>query len=171
MLTAADVIRILQLKPLPGEGGFYRETLKVPDPDHEGAFSNTAILFLVTPESWSGLHMLETDELFHFYMGDECRMVVCSPDGELEERRLGTDLHTGAMVQSLVPGKMWQGTRLAGDGAFGFALLGTTMTPGFRADQFTLAHERDLAHMPVGVAAKLRPFLSPGTNQVSTPLE
>jgi len=163
-LTAAEVIALLDLAPLPGEGGYYRETLKVPSGD-PAAPQNTAILFLVTPDSWSGLHMLEEDELFHFYLGDPCRMVVCSPEGTVEERRLGTDLAGGCVVQSLVPGGCWQGTVLAGEGPYGYALLGTTMTPGFRADQFTLATAGDLARFGPAVAETLKPFLSPGTDQ------
>jgi predicted cupin superfamily sugar epimerase len=164
-LTTTEIIDLLGLAPLAGEGGYYRQTVIVPNagPDGFDAPLHTAILFLVTPESWSGLHMLESDELFHFYMGDECRMVVCSPDGALEERRIGTDLDAGCRVQTMVPAGMWQGTRLVEDAEYGYALLGTTMTPGFRQDQFRLAHLADLALLPPAVAATLSEFLSPGT--------
>ncbi|MBA3275709.1 MAG: cupin domain-containing protein [Chloroflexia bacterium] len=163
-LTAREVIDLLGLAPMPGEGGFYRRTVLVPgaDPDLD-APAQTAILFLITGETWSGLHMLQTDEVFHFHLGDECRMVVCSPDGVLEERRLGTDLRAGCQVQTVVPAWMWQGTRLAEGGEFGYALLGTTMTPGFRRDRFRLAHPADLESLPPNVAATLSEFLSSGT--------
>lgn len=164
--TAQDVIDRLNLVPLPGEGGFYRQTVSVPhaDPAMSHAPAHTAILFLVTPESWSALHMLQGDELFHFYMGDECRMVVCSPDdGTLEELRLGTDLVAGCQVQTLVPAGRWQGTRLAGNGDHGFALLGTTMTPGYRHDQFRLAQQSDLDALPGSFGAMLVPYLAPRT--------
>ena len=163
-LTASDVIELLELVPLPGEGGYFRQTVTAPNrvPNVRETPSHTAILYLVTPYSWSGLHMLETDELFHFYMGDECRMAVCSPQGALEERRLGHDLRSGCQVQTLVAGGMWQGTRLTPGGDHGFALLGTTMTPGFRQDQFRLAIQADIEAMPEDVAARLTPFLAPG---------
>src|SRR5690606_25098030 len=121
--------------------GFYRQTYVVPNPDSRMAHAPlaTAILFLVTPDSWSGLHLLETDEIFHFHLGDPCRMVVCSRDGEMREHLVGNDLDGGCAVQVLVPGNHWQGLKLAGDGEYGYALLGTTMTPGYRADQFHLA--------------------------------
>jgi len=162
-LSITDVIERLDLVPLAGEGGYYRQTVVVPneDPDRFDAPLHTAILFLVTAESWSGLHMLETDELFHFHLGDECRMVVCSPDGALEERRIGTDLGAGCQVQTLVPAGMWQGTRLVEDGEYGYALLGTTMTPGFRQDQFHLATTADLDAFPADIATRLEPFLAP----------
>ncbi len=163
-LSVAEVIDVLDLAPLPGEGGYFRQTVEVPNTDPEFAHAplHTAILFLVTPESWSGLHMLESDELFHFYFGDECRMVVCSPDGRLEERRLGTDVRAGCQVQSMVSAGMWQGTRLVEDGECGYALLGTTMTPGFRRDQFHLAKPADLDAFPDGVTARLTSYLAPG---------
>lgn len=163
-LTASDVIELLNLVPLPGEGGHFRQTVPVLTLDEATGCppSHTAILYLVTPDSWSGLHMLETSELFHFYMGDECRMVVCSPDGAFDQRRLGVDLRGGCLVQTLVPGGMWQGTRLAPGGNHGFALLGTTMTPGFTPDRFRLAGTADLESMPEDVIARLTPFLAPG---------
>ena len=162
-LTEAEIIALLDLTPLPSEGGYFRQTVMVQDagPGRFRTPLHTAILFLVTRESWSGLHMLESDELFHFYMGDECRMVVCSADGALEERRLGTNVQSGALVQTLVAARMWQGTRLAEGGAYGYALLGTTMTPGFRQDQFRLAQLADLESFPPAVAVKLSEFLSP----------
>ncbi len=162
-LTIPEIIERLDLVPLPGEGGYYRQTVIVPSAgrDRSDAPLHTAILFLVTPESWSGLHMLETDELFHFYMGDECRMVVCSPDGVLEERCIGTDLGAGCQVQTMVPAGMWQGTRLVEVGEYGYALLGTTMTPGFRQDQFHLATPADLEAFPDDIATRLEPFLAP----------
>ncbi|HYI24088.1 MAG TPA: cupin domain-containing protein [Thermomicrobiales bacterium] len=165
--TAAEIIQLLDLQPLAGEGGYFRQTLFVPnEPDAPGGNPlATAIVFLVSPTSWSGLHRLVTDELFHFYLGDPCRMVVCSPDGVLEERCLGTNLRSGCRIQTLVPGGHWQGTMLHPDGEFGYALLGTTMTPGFRQDQFTLATETDLAALPESVAGRLQPFLAANQEQ------
>jgi predicted cupin superfamily sugar epimerase len=163
-LSVEEVVEHLGLEPLPGEGGFYRQTYIVPNPDPEQGHAplTTAILFLETPESWSGLHLLESDEIFHFYMGDPCRMVVCSLDGEVREHLIGSDLGGGCAVQVVVPGNHWQGTKLAGKGEFGYALLGTTMTPGFRQDQFHLARESTLSGFTDEVAAQLRPFLAPG---------
>jgi predicted cupin superfamily sugar epimerase len=159
--SAADIIERLRLEPLPGEGGFFRQTYVVPGED--GQPLTTAILFLVTPDSWSGLHRLAGDELFHAYLGDTCRMVVYTNDGQLIERRLGHDLDAGDQVQVLVPGKAWQGTMLLPGGDCGWALLGTTMTPGFRPDEFELAHPGHLAELPVDVRQVLRPFLAPET--------
>ena len=64
--TAADVIAALDLAPLPGEGGYFRETWRgeetVPAgalPAHDAARSvGTVILFLVTPTAFSALPVL-----------------------------------------------------------------------------------------------------------------
>jgi predicted cupin superfamily sugar epimerase len=56
---------------------------------------------------------------------------------------------------------MWQGTMLEDGGSFGYALLGTTMTPGFRRDQFRMATPADLEAFSPTVVSRLTPFLSP----------
>ena len=80
MLTAEEIIRKLSLKPLPGEGGFYRETYrseeKIPMKGLPGRYSSaksfcTAIYYLLTPDTCSALHRLSSDELFHFYLEDK----------------------------------------------------------------------------------------------------
>jgi len=50
-------------------------------------------------------------------------------EGKSEVHLLGTDFFAGQVPQLLVPAGVWQGSRLAPGGQF--ALLGTTMTPGF----------------------------------------
>jgi predicted cupin superfamily sugar epimerase len=158
--TANDLIQLLALQPLVGEGGYYRQTVVVPDPDQPHAPRHTAILYLITADTWSALHRLEGDELFHFYMGDPCRQVIATPGQAIEERILGHDVRSGHVVQSLVPGGTWQATRLAEGGQEGYALLGTTMTPGFRADQFTLASTGDLGAFDPVRREALLPFLA-----------
>ncbi len=158
-LTADEVIQHLDLQPLAGEGGYYRQTYVIPG--ESGHPVTTAILFLVTPESWSGLHRLASDELFHVYLGDACQMVVLASDGTLTEHRLGAHIAAGEQVQVLVPGGTWQGTRLVPGGDHGWALLGTTMTPGFRSDQFELATAQTLEPFPATIREALRPYLAP----------
>ena len=45
-LTAADIIRLLDLKPHP-EGGHYRETFRDSNVDAKGRAASTAIYFLL----------------------------------------------------------------------------------------------------------------------------
>jgi predicted cupin superfamily sugar epimerase len=75
------------------------------------------------------MHVLDSDEIFHFYLGDSVEMLQLHPDGRSETYTLGQDLAAGQHVQLVVPAGVWQGTRLVGDGKV--ALLGCTVTPGF----------------------------------------
>ena len=131
--NAESVITLLELAPLPVEGGFFRQTYFAGDPDRP---ETTAIYYLVTPTSFSSVHRLAFDELFHFYAGDACEMIQIDPNGELHELTIGNDLNAGQRPQAVVRAGSWQGTKLIEGGAW--ALLGTTMTPGYRTDIFEL---------------------------------
>jgi predicted cupin superfamily sugar epimerase len=131
-MTAEDVIRLLQLHPHPVEGGFFRETYRSATtlPAHGGIRNvSTAIYYLLKPGHVSELHVLPSDEVFHFYLGSPVRMLQLWPDGSGREILLGSDVAAGQVPQVLVPAGVWQGTRLVGD--TGFALLGCTVAPGF----------------------------------------
>ncbi len=131
-LSAESVIGLLGLRPLEGEGGLYRETYRLAAAD--GLPAATAIYYLLTPDTFSEIHRLPHDELYHFYLGDPVDLLVLGPDGSTVSRTLGTDLVGGMMVQTLVPGGHWQGSRLRDGGRY--ALMGTTMTPGFRFEDY-----------------------------------
>jgi hypothetical protein len=75
------------------------------------------------------MHVLLSDEVFHFYLGDPVEMLQLHPDGSSAVVTLGPDLAAGQQVQVVVPAGVWQGTRLIGDGKV--ALLGCTVSPGF----------------------------------------
>ena len=143
MLTADRLIDLLGLRPLPLEGGYYRETYRAADVVPAGALpprygrakaAGTAIYYLLTPDTFSALHRLPTDEVFHFYLGDPVEMLRLSADGRGDVVTLGTDLLAGQSPQVVVPAGVWQGSRLRDGGRF--ALLGTTMAPGFDFDDY-----------------------------------
>ena len=100
----------------------------------------TAIYFLITPDDFSALHRLRGDELWHFYLGDPVDLALIHPDGEVTTLRIGHDLVNGERPQALAPGGSWLGCSLVPGGAW--ALMGTTMTPGFDPADFELA-DRD----------------------------
>jgi predicted cupin superfamily sugar epimerase len=140
-MTAEDVIAALGLEPHPLEGGFFRETYrtsqKIWGQDRSLA---TAIYYLLTPQTYSRMHKLPGDELFHFYLGDPVEQLHLQSDGSGEVIILGTDVAAGHRPQVLVSGGVWQGAALAQGGQF--ALLGTTMSPGFAYPDYR-AGERD----------------------------
>jgi predicted cupin superfamily sugar epimerase len=154
MPTADELIRLLQLGPLPREGGWYREThrssLQLPasalGPRYRAARSaGTAIYYLLTPDTCSALHRLPADEVFHFYLGDPVEMLQLGPQPEDGGRvvTLGSNVLAGQKVQTVVPAGVWQGSILREGGAF--ALMGTTMAPGFDFADYEAADRATLA--------------------------
>lgn len=131
-LTADDIIRLLDLKPLTIEGGFFRETYRSPEQllRAEGNRSlATAIYYLLTPETFSQMHCVPGEEIFHFYLGDPVEMLQIAPDGSGELITMGMNIEAGMRPQHIVPGGYWQGAKLREGGKY--ALMGTTMSPGF----------------------------------------
>ncbi len=150
MLTADDVKRLLRLEPLEREGGFYAETYRsrfalpadaLPGLDAPRPLA-TAIYYLLTPGAFSALHRLRFDEVYHFYLGDPVELLVLGAAGG-RVHRLGRDLAAGERPQTVVAGGEWQCSRLAAGGAW--ALLGTTMAPGFAPLDFELGRRAELA--------------------------
>ena len=131
-LTAEEIVRILELEPLPGEGGMFRNT-------HDDG-SSTAIYFLVERDRPTMLHRLPGPETFHPYMGAPASLVMLVPGGEVERPVLGTDLLAGERPQLTVPGGRWQALESLGD----WTLVGTTMAPGYREQDFELAEREAL---------------------------
>jgi uncharacterized protein len=137
-LTAEKLRELLNLRPHPIEGGYFAETyrsaLKIGQEILGPAYSGerlvgTAIFYLLTPETFSAMHKLPGDELFHFYLGDPVEMLQLQPNGQSDVIVLGQDIAAGMRLQHNVPGGCWQGSRLVPGGDY--ALLGTTMSPGF----------------------------------------
>ena len=155
-MTAEEVIRLLQLTPLELEGGFFRETYRsrwmipgehLPEGMAGQRSIGTAIYYLITPETFSTLHRLPGTEVFHFYCGDPAVMLQLHPDGSSRAVTLGSDLTAGHQPQVVARGGIWQGCRLAPGGRW--ALLGTTMSPGFDyADYETGEREELVAQYP-----------------------
>lgn len=131
-MTAADLKLLLNLEPHPREGGSFRQTYRSSlevDARQGRRSAGTAIYYLLEPGTFSEMHRLPSDEVFHFYLGDPVEMLQLFPDGHSVLVTLGQDLSKGQHVQVLVPGGVWQGTRLIGKGQV--ALMGCTVTPGF----------------------------------------
>jgi predicted cupin superfamily sugar epimerase len=112
MLTAEQLIKLLGLQPHP-EGGYYRETYRSDEIIGKGALPErysrnrscgTAIYYLLAPETFSAIHRIKTDEIYHFYLGDGARLV--------------------------------EGGK--------YALLGTTVAPGFEFADVEIGHRSDL---------------------------
>lgn len=145
-MDVEELKRMLGLQPLAAEGGFYRKAYRsremlpatcLPSRYSGARCFGTAIYFLLTPESFSALHRLKSDEVYHFYLGDPVEALVLRADGSGEVLAVGSDLYRGLRPQAVIPAGAWQGSRLRAGGKF--ALLGTTVAPGFEFSDFELA--------------------------------
>jgi len=137
-MTAQELIKLLQLQRHPKEGGYFRETYRADEaisadalPSRYGASraAGTAIDYLLTPTTYSALHRLASDEIFHLYLGGPVRMLQLLADGQGRTVLLGSDLRAGQSPQVIVPRGIWQGSIL--EPGVPFALLGCTVAPGF----------------------------------------
>ncbi len=132
-MTAQEIRTLLKLEPHPVEGGWFRRT-------YTSAVSvaliggvrpyGTAIYYLLEAGTFSEMHVLASDEIFHFYLGDPVEMLQLLPDGGSDRfySRAGP-CGRAALCSSSFPAGVWQGTRLVDGGKV--ALLGCTVTPGF----------------------------------------
>jgi predicted cupin superfamily sugar epimerase len=156
-MTADELKTLLNLEPHPFEGGSFRQTYicreKVELPRGMRP-AGTAIYYLLEPGTFSEMHVLASDEVFHFYLGDPVEMLQLFPDGSSSVFVLGPDLAAGQHVQLVVPAGVWQGTRLIGDGKV--ALLGCTVTPGFDYADYRNASFAELATKWPAEAERIR---------------
>lgn len=162
---AQAVIDHLGLIPHPEEGGYFRETYRAEETlaaapaRYQGARSfATAIYYLLTPQTFSHMHRLESDEIFHFYAGDPVEQLLLHPDGRAETVTLGPDVFAGQQPQHLVPAQAWQGARLAPGGRW--ALLGCTVAPGFDFADYHHGTRQDLSSRWPNLSAQQQSLLN-----------
>jgi uncharacterized protein len=134
-LSAADVIRLLDLKPHP-EGGHYRETFRDDRGDGVRAAS-TAIYFLLAEGEVSRWHRVDAAEVWHWHAGAALALSIAPPDGVAVDMLLGADLAAGERPQRVVPPGCWQSARSRG----AWTLVGCTVAPGFVFEKFEMAAE------------------------------
>lgn len=131
--TVKFIVEKLGLTPLKGEGGMYRLNYSG-QMNEEGRKAYSAIYYLLTENSFSHMHRLAADEIYHFYMGDGLEILLLYPDGRAECRILGPGIARGEVPQLLVPAGVWQGTRVVDGGKY--SLAGTTMAPAYRDEDY-----------------------------------
>jgi uncharacterized protein len=151
-MTADEIKRVLGLAPHPREGGWYVRTYESgemldPAAFHDVRYSaarhtGTAIYYLLESDTFSEMHRLESDELFHFYGGDPVEMLQLREGEPGRVVRLGLRLWEGERPQVVVPRGVWQGSRLASGGKW--ALLGCTVSPGFDFDDYESGNREEL---------------------------
>jgi predicted cupin superfamily sugar epimerase len=163
-MTVDEVKKILGLQPHPREGGWYVRTWEAAEFLAADAFgdgrydgprrTSTAIYYLLEPGTFSEMHVLESDETFHHYLGDAVEMLQLFADGSTQRTVIGKDIAAGEKLQHVVERGVWQGSRLL-DGQ-GWALLGCTVSPGFEFVDYRDAPAEELVVKWPGEAEMIR---------------
>jgi hypothetical protein len=170
MPTAQQLIDRFNLKPLAVEGGLFARTYlaeetispeALPPRYTEAHPFGTAILVLFTdqPDSFSALHKLPTDEVYHFYLGDPIELTLLYPDGHVELVTLGQDVLNNQKIQHAVERGVWQGSRLLPGGSY--ALFGTTMSPGYHHSDYVGGEREALIAQYPAAAEYIRALTRP----------
>ena len=134
-LTAAEVIRLLDLKPHP-EGGQFRETFRDERTAGGERAASTAIYFLLARGERSHWHKVDAAEVWHYYAGSALRLEIAVSDiGPIEYMTLGPELAAGERPQAIVPAHAWQAAESLG----AWTLVGCTVAPGFSFAGFEVA--------------------------------
>jgi predicted cupin superfamily sugar epimerase len=133
--SAAEIIRLLDLKPHP-EGGHFRETFRDARTLTDGRAASTAIYFLLARGERSHWHRVDAVEAWHFHAGSTLKLEIARSDvGPVERAMLGADLAAGERPQAIVPAHAWQAAESLGD----WTLVSCTVAPGFDFAGFELA--------------------------------
>jgi predicted cupin superfamily sugar epimerase len=135
MLSATDIIRLLDLKPHP-EGGHYRQTFRDQRAVDGERAASTAIYFLLARAEHSHWHKVDAVEVWHYYAGAPLMLeIAASASAPVERITLGPNLAAGERPQAVVPAHTWQAAHSLGD----WTLVGCTVAPGFEFAGFELA--------------------------------
>jgi uncharacterized protein len=155
-------IRKLGLVQHP-EGGFYRETYRSDitmgiqidsvnkehnEPVQSGARSiASSIYYLLEGKQVSFFHKLNNaDEIWHFYTGSSLTIYSINETKRMiNDSKLGDDLENGQELEILIRRGSWFGAKV--NDVSSYSLVGCTVFPAFRFEDFQLADRKSLAAM------------------------
>jgi len=143
-LDVAQLVDLLGLEPLAGEGGWFRQTWRAAPVAGSNRPAASTIFYLLGghDDSFSALHRLDADEVWHHHLGDPVRLSTLGAAGRARHVTLGADLRAGHRLQAVVGAQTWMGARLEPNGRW--AVLGMTMAPGWTDEAFELGRRAEL---------------------------
>ncbi|MEH6592758.1 MAG: cupin domain-containing protein [Halioglobus sp.] len=143
LATLKLVIEKLNLEAHPIEGGYFTEsyrakegTLKAALPDRfdgDRSFCSQ-IYYVISPGRISALHKMLADETWHFYRGSPIKLFEITPEGEVLETLMGSDVLAGQLPQYTVMAENWLGAYNID--ADEFSLVGCTVAPAMALDDY-----------------------------------
>jgi uncharacterized protein len=146
----SEIIKALNLIKLEPEGGHFVQTYKAPLQITTNGNSRallTCIYYLLTKTSFSAFHRLSSTEVYNYYAGSRAELFLIENGKPLKRFLMGTNILAGETPQVVVPPGTWQASRLFPNEACDWALLGTTVAPGFEFDDFELAKREHLVSL------------------------
>jgi predicted cupin superfamily sugar epimerase len=155
-LQARAVIDQLDLKPHP-EGGSYRELYRSSACVHTARGDRsaiTAIYYLLERDQISRWHVVEADEIWHFYEGSPLELLAYDPGARALVRYVLGDTKDDHGRLAVIRKGFWQAARSLGD----FSLVGCSVGPGFDFEDFRLV--ASLSQRRAHFAGELAPFAS-----------
>ncbi|NWG28240.1 MAG: cupin domain-containing protein [Ignavibacteriaceae bacterium] len=145
---AQKYIKQLQLKKHP-EGGYFREVYRsgerilptqLPKRYKSSRNFSTSIYFLLEGKQFSAFHLLQSDEIWHFYDGSSVLLYIINQKGEISNKKLGKK--KGCDLQIAIEKQNWFAAEL--EDKKSFALFGCTVSPGFEFEDFELGKRNHL---------------------------
>jgi predicted cupin superfamily sugar epimerase len=133
-LSAAEVVKLLDLQPHP-EGGHFRETFRDAQTVNGERAASTAIYYLLARGERSHWHRVDAAEVWHWYAGAALRLGIAEDRAPTRWIMLGGGITDGECPQAVVPAGAWQSAESLGD----WTLVGCTVAPGFEFSNFELA--------------------------------
>ena len=133
-MKASQVIDQLQLASHP-EGGWYREVYRSADRVRRGdepRSATTAIYYLLEQHQLSRWHVVDADEIWHFYAGAPLELLAYDPASRQLSRQVLSTPSAGSTPIGVIPAGVWQAARSLGE----YSLVGCTVSPGFEFSGF-----------------------------------
>ena len=135
MPSAAELIRLLDLKPHP-EGGHFRETFRDLRKVDGARAASTVAYFLLARGERSHWHKVDAVEAWLYHAGAPLKLeIAADAKGPVACVTLGADLLAGERPQAIVPAHAWQAAQSLGE----WTLVTCTVAPGFDFKGFELA--------------------------------
>ena len=134
---ALALIDELRLGPHP-EGGYFREVyrsscLVAPGDGRSERSAVTSIYFLLVDGGCSRWHRVRSDEIWHFYEGDNLDLFLAPPSLDTVNRTCLTRHGEPTGGMQVAPAGWWQAARTQG----AYSLVGCTVAPGFEYSDFS----------------------------------
>lgn len=151
---AQEIIRTLNLKPLPKEAGYLgligSSAQTIPVNGRPIAIQSQVYYMLTRDSPINYLHWLAPDDTHILIEGGPVDYFIFHPDGHVQKITLGRDFAHGERAVVAVPGGCWKALRLH-EGAE-FALMANALSPEFTPDRVRIGEGADWVKRYAGAA-------------------